>query len=63
MDVISNSWVVVGRFHAAPDLEVHLNLMHVFGCILSSDDENIHMCCYALISLIIVRFVNPNFFI
>ena len=50
INVISNSYqfisqVVFRRVSNVPDLEVNINLMHVFGWIISSDDDIIHMCC------------------
>ena len=65
MNTISNSYhlisqVVVGGVLNDPNLELHINIMHVFGCILSSNDEVIHMCFNVIILLILVRFANPK---
>ena len=55
--------VIVGRVSNVPDLEGNINIMHVFGWNLSSDDDIIHMCCNVILSLIIVIFSNPKVFI
>ena len=65
MNAISNLYqfiyqVVVGRVHNISDLELYLNLMYVFGWIISSNDDAIHMCCNVLISFILVIFANPK---
>ena len=36
--------VVVGRVSNVTGLEANLNLMHIFGWIISSDDDIFHMC-------------------
>ena len=51
---------VVGRGCNVPDLEFNLNLMHVFGWIISIDDDVIHMCCDVIIHLILFRILNPK---
>ena len=57
--LISN--LIVGRVSDSLDLEFHINLMHIFGYIISSNYDVVNMCCYVIISLIIIRFADPIF--
>ena len=55
--------VIVGRARNVPYLEMNINLMHIFGWILSIDDDVIHICCNEIISFILIIFENQKIFI